>query len=62
MNEEQEKAMKEAWERVNEIVGCGDGSCLFKRPTGVHTNGGCRCRDKPFCIRALANLFKACAQ
>ena len=22
---------------------CGDGGCVVKRPTGQHTNGGCKC-------------------
>lgn len=21
---------------------CGDGNCIIKRPSGIHTNGGCR--------------------
>lgn len=25
------------------MLGCGDHSCLFKKPVGVGTNGGCRC-------------------
>lgn len=24
-------------------TGCGNGSCQIKKPTGMHTNGGCRC-------------------
>ncbi len=23
--------------------GCGDNSCLIKKPVGMATNGGCRC-------------------
>ena len=30
-------------EMVDQVGGCGDGSCAVKRPTGLHTNGGCRC-------------------
>jgi hypothetical protein len=26
--------------------GCGDHSCRFKKPSGMGTNGGCRCIDK----------------
>lgn len=26
--------------------GCGDNSCLFNKPKGMATNGGCRCHDK----------------
>lgn len=25
--------------------GCGDNSCRLKRPQGLGTNGGCRCKD-----------------
>lgn len=25
------------------IYGCTDGNCIIKRPTGMHTNGGCQC-------------------
>jgi len=25
------------------VGGCTDGGCLVKRPTGMHTNGGCKC-------------------
>jgi hypothetical protein len=28
------------------IVWCGDGSCIFGRPAGMHTNGGCRCIER----------------
>jgi hypothetical protein len=30
-------------ELINEIDGCQDSSCLVKKPTGMCTNGGCRC-------------------
>lgn len=23
--------------------GCGDGNCKIRKPTGMHTNGGCKC-------------------
>jgi len=25
------------------VGGCGDGGCAVIQPTGMHTNGGCRC-------------------
>jgi len=28
---------------VPDMQGCSDGSCLFKKNTGMVTNGGCRC-------------------
>ncbi len=27
----------------SEIHGCGDGNCIWRIPTGMHTNGGCKC-------------------
>lgn len=30
---------RERWDEI----GCGDGNCDFRRPTGMHTNAGCRC-------------------
>lgn len=24
-------------------IGCGDGNCDFRKPTGMHTNRGCKC-------------------
>lgn len=29
------------------VGGCGDGSCLIKKPSGMATNGGCRCTRDP---------------
>lgn len=26
-----------------DALGCGDSSCIFRKPRGMHTNGGCRC-------------------
>lgn len=25
------------------LPGCGDSSCVVRKPEGMHTNGGCRC-------------------
>lgn len=30
---------------ANLLTGCGDHSCVIARPTGMGTNGGCRCPD-----------------
>jgi hypothetical protein len=35
------------------VLGCSDGNCVVLRPTGMHTNGGCRC------ARKVADAFKA---
>jgi len=26
------------------LVGCSDSNCILQRPTGMATNGGCRCQ------------------
>lgn len=46
------------------VKGCGDSSCHFVRPTGMATNGGCRCLDgrgpkQPGAIVALSLLLRA---
>jgi hypothetical protein len=28
------------------VNGCGDHSCVVVRPTGMATNGGCRCQER----------------
>jgi len=28
-----------------DFEGCGDNSCLVKKPSGMATNGGCRCME-----------------
>ncbi len=28
---------------AKQVGGCADGNCVVLRPTGMHTNGGCRC-------------------
>lgn len=34
--------------------GCTDGGCVIKRPTGMHTNGGCKCsHDKYKAMRMM---------
>ena len=41
-----DKAVKDMVTRMLKAEhGCGDGSCLFKRPEGMHTNSSCRCID-----------------
>ncbi len=32
--------------RIVLLQGCTDGGCLIRRPKGMHTNGGCKCRDR----------------
>lgn len=39
--------------------GCSDGSCIVKRPTGMHTNGGCRCEEREL-RRALMWYKRRC--
>lgn len=35
------------------LDGCGDHGCVIKKPTGMGTNGGCRCKDH----RSKVNLI-----
>lgn len=37
--------LRGALERIRDGVsdGCADGSCVIRKPEGMHTNGGCRC-------------------
>lgn len=51
--------LAEAVKQVSKLVGCGDNSCLFIESKGMSTNGGCTCRDKPFVMAALAQLYRA---
>ncbi len=39
--------------------GCGDGSCVYVKPTGMHTNGGCQCLDKAIGQRQVAVFIRA---
>lgn len=54
-----EEALREALARVEKYVGCLDGGCLFKPPTGQHTNAGCRCATRPGVAGAFATLYRA---
>ncbi len=40
-------------------IGCGDNSCLFETPSGMATNGGCRCERRPGFRPAMAKLYRA---
>ena len=55
--------LREAVKLADKYVGCGDNSCLFKKPEGMATNGGCRCVERgggrPGVALALGRLFKA---
>jgi hypothetical protein len=38
------------------VRGCGDSGCIVARPTGMHTNGGCRC--EAFELRRALQYYK----
>jgi hypothetical protein len=59
MSETLEARLREALRLVENRVGCGDHSCLFRKPTGMGTNGGCRCARRPGCAEAFAALYRA---
>ena len=35
-------------DQLEQIGGCGDGSCIVHIRPGMHTNGGCRCNREPY--------------
>lgn len=37
--------------------GCGDSSCMWVRPTGMATNGGCRCLGERSMVKQRAHLL-----
>lgn len=57
---ERRSAIAHAVELVAKYTGCGDNSCLFSKPTGPGTNGGCQCIKlaRPFVAAALAKLYR----
>ena len=61
MTDDEKAALRGALATVSRFVGCGDGGCQFVRPKGMHTNGGCRCKEKlqaPFACAAIAALYR----
>jgi hypothetical protein len=38
---------------AKQVGGCADGNCVVLRPTGMHTNGGCRCTHDMSFMREL---------
>lgn len=52
----------EAVSTAESYAGCGDNSCLFVKPKGMATNGGCRCVDRgcgrPGLTPALGKLYR----
>lgn len=50
--------LKELFELVNKHIGCGDNSCMFEKPKGMATNGGCSCLERGFEKHAMSLLYK----
>ena len=61
MSDDELAEVRSAVAACRKHLGCGDNFCLFVRPSGRATNGGCRCRDRTFAVAALSNLFKVAA-
>lgn len=51
-------------ERLFPGSGCTDGNCVFGRPGGMHTNGGCECLKDTniFYIRGIAQKLARVAE
>lgn len=67
MTDQERDALRGVLERASQYVGCGDNSCLFRKPKGMATNGGCRCferngQQKPGQVAALAALYRQVAK
>ena len=41
-------------------LGCGDSSCVIRKPAGQHTNGGCRCSERE--LRRALQWYKRRSQ
>lgn len=53
------KFLTEVYNQVKGYVGCADNSCMFIKPKGMATNGGCRCfRQHSPGLSTLAKLFR----
>lgn len=63
MDDEKLAELRAAVELADKYVGCGDSACMFARPKGMATNGGCQCvgrgNHKPGVPLALAKVYKA---
>ena len=47
---------------MGEYLGCGDHSCMFDKPRGQGTNGGCRCLHSMTDRRANLRVHRAVAR
>lgn len=53
-NEYRDKCLRD----LVDALGCGDSSCVFRKPRGMATNGGCRCfKDLPPRLSRLTERF-----
>lgn len=53
-NEYRDKCLRD----LVDALGCGDNSCIFRKPRGMATNGGCRCFEAlPHPLRWLTYRF-----
>lgn len=43
--------------RLLDIGSCSDGSCIIRKPVGLHTNGGCRCNRDPIRMTRYAQAM-----
>lgn len=52
------EATKKLADRLQEIGGCTDGNCVVWKPTGMHTNGGCRCLNNQFKAQRVVSAYR----
>ena len=44
-------------EQLNALA-CTDGGCCIRKPSGMHTNGGCRCPEHGFNVRVALAIYR----
>lgn len=48
--------------KMQQIGGCSDGGCVVVKPTGMHTNGGCKCWKNQHSMQRLARAANSLAK
>lgn len=47
-------------EYLTKLWGCHDGNCVIGSPSGMHTNGGCRCSTDRYMMQRFAYANNKC--
>lgn len=55
-------ALERYFATADAVGGCSDGSCVVKRPAGMHTNGGCKCWKDQITAQRMMRAGEALAK